>query len=149
MILTVICPKCKRTLPMTKEFFYRRNSRSHYRRSGFTYWCKKCILESNKEYQWTDKQMAIFFYSNGKMCCDLCNENDIDVLTIDHIIPILRNGTTKKKHQTAGNRLYQILRIKNYPIGYRILCRNCNYKEWLKYNDSRKHIGDEKICQHL
>ena len=79
------------------------------------------------------KTLAIFnlrlktevFSHYGGPECSLCPETRLGALAIDHI-----NGGGKKHCQTI-NRLYLWLRRHNYPDGFRVLCANCNYKEYL------------------
>jgi len=64
---------------------------------------------------------TIYWYSNGKMCCDICGENKLEFLAIDHI----NGGGTEHRKKEKGNFLYYLIR-NNFPEGYRILCHNCN-----------------------
>jgi hypothetical protein len=68
------------------------------------------------------RRQALYWYSNGSMKCECCGENDIRVLTIDHI-----NGGGKQ-HVIKNNikNLHEYLHYNHYPEGYRILCFNCN-----------------------
>lgn len=62
-------------------------------------------------------------YSNN-MCCVECLENNLDVLTIDHI----HNNGSEHRRQIGHSptTLYFWLRKQEYPEGYQVLCRNCN-----------------------
>ena len=73
-------------------------------------------------------------YSNGKMICECCYEDNVEFLTIDHI-----NGCGKelREKQGEGARLYHWIKRNNFPDGFRILCYNCNC--------SAKKLG---ICPH-
>ena len=56
------------------------------------------------------------------MCCQHCGENVIELLTIDHI-----NGGGNKHRKSLGQtNFYSWLKRNNYPIGFQILCYNCN-----------------------
>ena len=76
---------------------------------------------------------VLYWYSNGLMKCECCGNDDIRVLTIDHI-----NGGGKQ-HITNHNitDLYEYLYYANYPEGYQILCWNCN-----------KSYGQYGYCPH-
>jgi len=52
--MTRICPKCKRELPLTSEYFCR-SKREKY---GFVYSCKKCIYADKKRYYKTEQGKA-------------------------------------------------------------------------------------------
>lgn len=58
--------------------------------------------------------------------CIECGICDIDVLCIDHI-----NGGGKKEREKWGNgaAFYKRLKKEKYPLGYQILCWNCNHKK--------------------
>lgn len=108
----------------------------------------KIKADTSKYYQtWKEynKYRTIFHYSDGKMCCNTCGENIIELLTLDHI-----NGSGNKHRKSLGNpNLYTWLRKNNYPDGYQILCYNCNlvknkvtperYVEIIKDLQNRKH----------
>ena len=67
-------------------------------------------------------------------CCSCCNEDNLDVLSIDMIIP------NKKKHKEIGYgyKLYNWLIKNNFPKdNFQCLCMNCNFAK-----------GMYKICPH-
>lgn len=58
------------------------------------------------------------FNAYGGCECIWCGENDVIVLTIDHI-------NNNSKHR-GGNWMYNWLKKNNYPPGFQVLCFNCN-----------------------
>jgi hypothetical protein len=76
---------------------------------------------------------AILYYSNGTMRCALCDENDIDVLCIDHT----DNNGNEHRREINGYRIYNWLRKNKYPKGFRVLCFNCNNREKMKFVRSK------------
>jgi len=69
------------------------------------------------------KRTVISYYGG---VCECCGEDNIDLLTIDHI-----NGNGAKHRRsiptnTNGSAFYRWLRNSNYPGGFRVLCFNCN-----------------------
>lgn len=66
-------------------------------------------------------------YSNGSPICTLCNEDDFDVLSLDHING---GGGQERKRLNGSYALFRKLRREGFPTGYRILCMNCNMKEY-------------------
>lgn len=60
--------------------------------------------------------------------CKTCGENWDVVLDIDHI----HGGGTQHRANLniGGDRFYYWLRRNNYPEGFQVLCRNCN---WAKH----------------
>jgi len=67
-------------------------------------------------------KLAAFDAYGGRLC-RCCGETHIEFLSIDHI-----DG---KKHPddsgAGGSQLYYWLKKKKYPVGFRVLCMNCNF----------------------
>jgi len=116
------CPECDKWLDETN--FHKDNRRA----DGLAWLCKSCISERGLLNKFTNKIIAFQVYSNGMMCCDECGIDDIDVLTIDH----KNNNGTKHRKEINNNALSNWLIHNNFPEGYRVLCRNCNWKDRLK-----------------
>jgi hypothetical protein len=64
---------------------------------------------------------VIGHYSKGKYACVCCTETTFLFLSIDHI----NGGGHKDRH--TGTALYRWLRMHDYPLGYQVLCMNCNW----------------------
>lgn len=60
----------------------------------------------------------------GKVCL-CCGEDAIEFLSIDHIAG---GGNVQRKSigRQAGQDFYRWLRKEGYPLGYQVLCHNCN-----------------------
>lgn len=54
----------------------------------------------------------------------MCEIDDIDVLTIDHI-----NNDGHKHRELVGVKMYRWLVQNNFPEGFQVLCANCNLKK--------------------
>ncbi len=65
----------------------------------------------------------------GPICC-WCGIDEESVLTIDHINND-GNGHRKSLDMRGGPRFYHWLRKNGYPIGYQVLCMNCNMAKHL------------------
>jgi len=78
------------------------------------------------------KVIAFQVYSNGCMLCDLCGEDDLDVLTIDHKDG---NGAEHRRmiNTKGGKDFYLWLYRNRFPDGFRVLCRNCQRREALRF----------------
>ena len=65
----------------------------------------------------------------GGYICAFCGITDPLVLTIDHI-----GGLKPHNHPRCmrGDRLQRWLKKHNYPQGFRVLCMNCNCREYRK-----------------
>jgi len=87
---------------------------------------KSKIKQQVKEYYWSVKQQILFFYSQGTMSCQFCNEDDINNLQIDHLNG---NGKQHREMKLRGQHLQSFLLKNNFPNDYLILCKNCNYKK--------------------
>ncbi len=69
---------------------------------------------------------VVTFKAYGERCAR-CDEDDIDVLCIDHIN---NDGAAhRKKIGGGGVVLYQWLKNNNWPTGFQTLCWNCNIKK--------------------
>lgn len=96
--------------------------------------------EKNREYrrelsaekQQRLKREVINHYSNGKNRCAFCSFNDMRALSIDHI-----NGGGARHIRSIHN-LYGWLIRNNYPLGFRVLCMNCQWIKRAKKKETRK-----------
>jgi len=80
------------------------------------------------------RKKEVITYYGGK--CECCGIDNITLLSIDHI---KGGGNIERKnlHISAGQQFYLWLKTNNYPIGYRVLCYNCNCS-----------LGYYKYCPH-
>lgn len=78
------------------------------------------------------KPRRVVFEHYGKKCVR-CGEDDIRVLSIDHI----NNDGAQHRKKLDGKPLYPWLIKNEFPEGFQVLCRNCN---WLKYKEHRELI---------
>ncbi len=137
------CSRCKKTLPVSN--FHK----DKHNKDGFYLFCKECRKFYSLNYWNTMKYDAEFrresikrckkyddnikldvfkHYSNGKIECAICKCDDYRVLNIDHI----GGGGLKerrKQNLDGGAVFFRWLIKNNYPEGYRVLCRNCNWLE--------------------
>ena len=82
-----------------------------------------------------EKILVMNHYTNSKNKCSCCQEDDISVLTIDHI-----NGGGRQHGKEIGSHIYYWLIKNNFPEGYQVLCMNCNsVKEWKGSCEHRKN----------
>ncbi len=91
--------------------------------------------EKRKKYQrqynlkrWHKIRLKILtHYGGDPPKCNHCGLNNYKVLELDHIN---NNGAEERKKLKSTYQIYFWIVKNNYPTGYQILCRNCN---WLKY----------------
>lgn len=86
--------------------------------------CKACIdkdRKRNKLWKLNLKSEVMGHYDGMKCAC--CEESDIHFLTIDHING---GGREHRRQLGQGATIYSWLKRNDYPIGYQVLCYNCN-----------------------
>src|ERR1700737_2929781 len=92
--------------------------------------CKACDSLRTYNARKDRRKELLSAYSVGSNAeCAVCGESRIAVLDLDHIA-----GGGNKDRNTYSNphAFYNALRAQGYPPGYRVLCRNCNWIEYLK-----------------
>ena len=131
------CAYCFNVLPF-KCFIGRKAKNGSIYYDSYCEGCKK-IYNAKKSMDVRIKTLR--HYSNGKQECANCGYDIFEALSIDHIH---NNGNIHRrglfgKAQSGGRSFYEWLIKNNYPKGYQVLCRNCN---WLKgaYLDVFKRI---------
>lgn len=87
-------------------------------------YCWSCLSETSTSLRTRQhfKLKVISYYSNGKVCCAICGNADINLLSIDHI----NGGVGRYRKEGSGQALYHFLANHNYPEGFQVLCLNCN-----------------------
>lgn len=127
-------------LPLTADYFHRCTTLGH---GGFQHTCKLCKAIFTARYvrpdpqkknlaekirQQRDRMAALMHYSGGDPACACCGERAREFLAIDHIA----GHRLQKGHHGSG--LHRWLRIQGYPVGFRVLCHNCNQSiAWYGY----------------
>lgn len=80
-----------------------------------------------RKHKWLE---VVAHYTKNRMTCESCNEDDMVVLSVNHING---NGTRHRKAIGFGGiKFYRWLIKNNYPEGYNILCMNCQFKHRYK-----------------
>lgn len=78
------------------------------------------MLKRDKDRHAKHRKLVLDHYGRS---CECCGESNECFLTVDHIVEI----NSKKKRQELGhNGIYQWLVRNNFPLGFRIMCYNCN-----------------------
>lgn len=78
-------------------------------------------------------------YSGGTPRCRCCGEDGIPFLTIDHIVPL------SGKKRDGGN-LCDFLVRNNFPVGFQVLCYNCNLAKGESEDCPHKKLGYSLMC---
>ena len=97
-------------------------------------WAKKHYLENKEkllEYgrnQARNRRIEVLtHYSNGTPKCKCCGEDTYEFLSIDHI----DGGGGKHRKEIRGNNFYNWIIKNSFPVGYQVLCHNCNQAKGL------------------
>lgn len=77
--------------------------------------------EHMREYRKRVRLEVLSHYSGGIPRCACCGETTIEFLCIDHI-----NGGGSRQSKKTGVNIYAWLRKEGFPLGFRVLCHNCN-----------------------
>lgn len=125
--LSKVCPSCRRDLPRSKDFWGPSKLSSDGLSQG---WCRKCITAYSKNKNKEARVNALIHYSNGSPQCACCGDFRFEFLALDHISG---GGNAHRQKVTGSKRgaIYQWLEKNHYPVGYQVLCHNC---------DMAKHI---------
>lgn len=118
----VYCLECMRSYNKTKRNRERENAYLRNKRQNDPEWAAR-----DREYHnaWARKvrNEVLEAYSDGKVCCSCCGEDNDVFLAVDHI----NGGGSEEKRQRKGAKIYGWLRSRKFPPGYQVLCHNCNY----------------------
>lgn len=88
------------------------------------------------------------FNQYGGHKCACCGDEHKEFLTIDHI----EGGGCKHRQEIGQSSTYRWLKQQEFPVGYQVLCWNCNIAKWRygtcphqkgKKDDSRRAIQEE------
>lgn len=135
------CIRCSTTKDLSEFPRYGRKCRScknelgriRHKTTFPTYYSKYKLTtnyrEKKKRHYTKLRDDVISHYSNGAMSCKCCGEAEDRFLSIDHIEPCGapdEKGLDKFGRPRGGRTLYQWLRINNFPVGFQVLCHNCN-----------------------
>ena len=86
-------------------------------------------LLANRKCKLACKLEVLSHYSSGLAQCCLCDEARLGALHVDHI-----NNDGRDHRRDRVHSLYYWLKKHNFPPGFRILCSNCNWKEYLRHS---------------
>ena len=106
----VLCYNCN----MIKEF--------ERRKKDHVYSTNKATIREVR-YGRKLKKDVMEVYSKGNAKCQCCGFDNIDGLSIDHIKPRKEHGHSRS---FGSKHLYKFLKREKFPIGYQVLCINCN-----------------------
>jgi len=111
-VLSKKCNGCKKILGADK--FRARPEHP----DGLACRCKDCYRSQSR----AERIEALKIYGGDPPHCACCGEAKFEFLAIDHI----EGGGHKHRKIGGGSVIYRWLRANNYPLGFRVLCHNCN-----------------------
>lgn len=109
------CSRCKRSLPL-KQFVAAGNTRS-----GRGALCTQCNRDRNNRRNRALRVRVLNHYSGGLAQCSCCGVGILEFLSLDHI-----NGGGRRHRRTIKIRWWEWLIKNGLPLGFRVLCHNCN-----------------------
>lgn len=104
------CSKCKQILPV-KCFTGKKEAKC-----GLQPQCRECRAQEHISLRYE----VLNHYSKGTPCCVCCGEDQYEFLSLDHI----EGGGNQ--HRQEVPHVYRWLKRNEFPIGYQVLCHNCN-----------------------
>ena len=107
-------------------------AKQHYRDNWLHYqeYHRKYATENRKQknlnnikYNRKIKLEVLSHYGGVPPVCACCDERAIEFLTIDHI----EGGGNKHRREIGRRNIYSYLKKGDWPLGFRVLCMNCNF----------------------
>lgn len=92
----------------------------------------QCLANRAKLHQ-RYKVIVLSKYSKGIPACKKCGNTDIRVLSIDHI-----KGGGSNHRRKIHTTIYQWLITNGFPVGYQVLCMNCQFIKIFEENELRQ-----------
>jgi len=117
-----ICPLCDEKKSITE---FKKHKRDRW--DIYTY-CNSC-----KGFAASNRKKVLDHYGNGTPSCELCGEDRYGALDLDHKY----GGGYEERKIRSGANIYTRVIKEGYPLNFRILCRNCNWLEFMRMNDWR------------
>lgn len=134
--------RCKQCRSITNSIYYINNSdkiKKHIKQ----YTLENLNYINQRINNWhTNVKQTVFDHYGGCKCVN-CYITELSFLSIDHI-----NGGGKqhvKEISGGGQKTYRWLQKNNYPLGYQVLCHNCNFKKSVKHGTTRAAKSNRKL----
>ncbi len=70
------------------------------------------------------RMRSLSAYSNGNPKCNCCGVMHVQFLCLDHVGG---GGAVRKQETGTSSRLHRWLFTKEFPVGFQVLCHNCNW----------------------
>ena len=83
-------------------------------------------IATMRERQRISRLRCLQAYSAPPPFCGCCGETHLEFLTLDHLVDKRVDGGVRVGGDRQGQSLYTWLIRMNFPVGFRVLCFNCN-----------------------
>lgn len=90
------------------------------------------IRDRERRHRLTNRLIILDHYG-GRICLH-CSETRLAALTIDHID---QNGAACRLIHGQTEKFYRWLIKNDFPLGYRVLCYNCNLIAWRQFQQTK------------
>jgi hypothetical protein len=122
-----ICRKKKEYRKNNREKWleFRRKYDAKTKEHRDAYWKEYTVKYRSKRVEKSRELKANILSHYGGQICACCGETGFEFLSIDHI-----NGDGSKHRaqlKKEGISFYRWLEKNNWPVGFRVLCMNCNF----------------------
>lgn len=110
-----------------KTFQERKRFASKYYQKNKDKWAKRRpqMIDWMRRKDRENKRLVLTHYGGNPPKCACCGETEYEFMTIDHTQD---NGAEERKRiGRSGAPFYRWVIDNNYPSGYQVLCRNCNW----------------------
>lgn len=101
--------------------------------------CMTCRSTHSNNTKMRLAALKAYSVNPNKLACGKCGFSDIRALQLDHI----HGGGSKQRKLLGGVGTYSWMRKNNYPIGFQVLCANCN---WIKRYENKEHNELKVYC---
>ena len=88
----------------------------------------------------TNRRLRVEAISAYGSSCRCCGEDEIEFLSLDHILPVGKN-----RQGGLGSRFFGWLKKHGYPAGLQVLCFNCNLAKGRNKDCPHKRIYMSKL----
>ncbi len=117
---------------------------THYKERSVAYYQENSTKIKQHQVKTRASHKLAAMEAYGGPVCKLCSESRLGALHVDHVAS---DGAAHRRELGSKN-IYRWLCKNNYPVGFRILCANCNHKQYLTSRvllQTKSAISDRRI----
>jgi len=87
------------------------------------------INERSRNWSKRKRVQVLEHYGGKPPKCAICGFSDLDCLDLDHKD---NDGSIERKKFKTSEKFFLWLIKNNFPEGYQVLCKNCNWKKYIQ-----------------